>query len=409
MIIFQHTLVFVPTSNPTVTMGTAMSATVLPGLFLVGHLIHWCSCSTMDPGKMFKLNQDSSILEKLNPLKSDFIWNSPEKNWAKEDDSCSMGAGIVLKRIVRKLFNHLDALQPHELDEEFIYRSSLSYEDYLSALKFLNSDQLNCASLHDLDSLLSKFITEAEVRRPSQMSFFQSTLLDVFSIDGLFSHQYHGSIYKNRILTPLTLALLVVIVVAWILRKTGYSRFESILYGVAIVGLIQYFIQQESITIKNHTEKQYLCSDPGFLVRTLDKMGIDYYDCRSINSRIDGSHFSATNVAFTLTGFLTELVLDPLVKLYTKVGEGSQSFLNSFSGFNWLLAPVLLVIIYILGFKLICGMIVHYLVHGRSSRVSKPQAKLSNSSRAAAINNSPRRSSIEYRRNGSNSAKKKNK
>ena len=58
----------------------------------------------------------------------------------QDHGACQMGAELILKRIVKKLFNQLNELQPNELDDEFIYESSLTYSDYLSLSNQIQND-----------------------------------------------------------------------------------------------------------------------------------------------------------------------------------------------------------------------------------------------------------------------------
>lgn len=354
---------------------------------------------------MFKLNPDPTILREINPFKSVHELPLTEKSGIKDDGSCSMGTGIVLKRIVRKLFYHMDTLQPHELDHEFIYQSSLSYEDYLKMLKYLDGEKFTCDSLHGLDSLLSNFIANAEVRRPSQMGLG----LDMLNALGELFNNVHTSSYDhpwNHLLLVLSVIFFLVIFIAWVLGKAGYSRLYSFLYGLGIVGLIQYFIQEESQSISEQKAKQYACINSGWIAKLLGKVGIDYNGCNSLNSAINGSPMTRTNVALTMTRFLSELIFDPMVAMALKIGQASQSFLGSFNGLNWLLAPFLLVMLYLICFKLVAGLITNYLVYGRSPRISQVSNKHSNG-RMLGSTNSPRRSSIICKRGGFNSVKKK--
>lgn len=370
-----------------------------------------CFSPSLDPGRMFKLDQDPGIFDEINPLKADSIWSSTDNNWSKDDNSCSMGTGIVLKRIVRKLFNHVDGLQPSELDDEFIYHSVITYNDYLNMLRYLDDKQLNCASLHGLDSLLSKFITNAQVKRPSQISFFKSTLMNSFNIQNIINFPSNLPLgdLKHGQFTPITLIILVVILTIWAVKAVGYSQFRAAVIGIAIIGFIQYYMQEESMRFNDQREKILRCSEPSLIASLLEKLGIDYYNCRSLTN--EGSQLYQTNIALTSVGFLSELLLSPVVKTWSKMGEGSKKFLDSFTGISSFLAPIFLVILYAFVVCAAIFIVKHFiscfLFRPKTTKSNKSSALKGSGNRVSAVT-SPRRRSIEHQRSGS-SVKKRNK
>lgn len=248
-----------------------------------------------------------------------------------QDTSCSLGADIVLKRIMRKLFSRMNALQPSELDEEFIYQSALSYNDYLSIVKYLRDDRTNCDNLNKVDILLSNFISASNIRRYSDTNLFVN-----LSMNPLASFPIWISL-KGPI-TYLMTVLLIVILSAWCFRRsTGMSTWKSIVSSLALVGFVQFYMQKHELLI--HETRFEHCRNPSIYARIFGFFGYGDESCRRL-----GSANSNSNIAKDAIDYASELVFQPMIHLGNKVGHALEGYLNAFTGFNYFLAPVFPVI-----------------------------------------------------------------
>lgn len=303
------------------------------GLTIIARLDRAKSKTQDDPGSMFG---DGALTKNSMPYFSnlDAITNQP---WFNEGSSCDVGTGIVLKRIVWKLFNHVDRLQPTELDDEYSYQSWINYDDYQSMLKYLNDDKLSCASLLKLDNLLSNFISNADVRRPSQQN--------LFNFDLRFHENSHIGITQP--LKYLIVVLIIVGITSWFLiNYAGYSEWKSNLLALTLTGFIQFYMHQHWVTINDRQERLEECQNPSFITRAFALFNYDYSNCNKIGL---GNHSSSqlfvTNIALVWVQYISELVVQPLMTFLANFADISENFLSSFSGWNRLLAPFLLAFI----------------------------------------------------------------
>lgn len=272
--------------------------------------------STLDPGHMFSLNDIST---------------SDDNQMMFRGNSCKLGADIVLKRLVRKLFNHVNQLQPDELDDEYIYQSSLNFNDYIAMMKFLNQNaednDINCANLNNLEVLLSNFITSARVSRPSQLNDIFSSLPYL----NPFGHWMYMSDYFGTM--NLLIILSTVGVVSWILRGAlRLSMWKSVATSMLIVGFVQFYMNKK-YSILNRANSQR-CLNPSLIARFAAYFNYDYDNCR-----VDLDEHEITNIALIGVEYLSHIVFQPMVDFGAKSGKALESFLNSFTGMNYVLAP----------------------------------------------------------------------
>ena len=282
-----------------------------------------------------------------------------------------MGTGIVLRRLIRKLFDHVNNLQPSEMDEEFIYESAISYQDYSTISTFLDNNKFDCASLRKLDTILSNFMTMAEVKRPTQNNLF--TLLS----RGLFSPAIVGFSGKSNHLylehwpgLYMLIVLLLVCLLIWFLRSVAkYSEGKSVCFALFTVGFVQYIMHQNVLSQDDHQLKLDRCTNPSYISQFLSRFNYDRDNCKSILGK-SSLHSLESNVAMNVVQFLSELILRPLMSIATKVGLASQSFLNSFSSWHYYtLGPIYLAFIYIcITFTIIFTL--KYIIKSAQSHVS---------------------------------------
>lgn len=380
------------------------------------------SADLIDPGQMFSHDANHEATYDRtgsNNFASSILEPSLNNAWlnSNEDSSCSTGTGTVLKRIVYKLFNHVDHLQPNELDDEFLYYSTISYNDYLSMMKYLKDDKLNCASLHKLDALLSNFISIADVKRPSQYNPFASLLMNPFGLRDLNSTgssmlravQQWPNMYLAIVLVSVGLSI-------WFFKHVaGYSEFKANVLGIMLPGFVQYYMRQHWLSLNNHKEKIERCGNPSYFSSLLTYFNYDYNNCHGTTN--SDPHLFVTNVAVVWVEYLSELIFHPMITFATKAAKASQSYLDSFTGISgYLIGPLLLL------FSIICLVIIVifflkflifsiFLGPSDDGSARSYQKSISNSSSRNAIA-SPRRKSIEYHnssKNNGNSLKKNNK
>lgn len=364
-----------------------------------------CDSRLVDPGRMF--GDDNSPSQPVDPSRAGskfpFHWNpsSDEGPWFTEDSSCSTGTGIVLKRIVRKLFNHVDYLQPNELDEEFIYQAALTYQDYVEMFKYLNNDKLNCASLHQLDTLLSNFISTAEVRRPSQANLFSN----LFALGDL---QSSGSSFFRAIQQwpniYMSIIMLTVCLISYFLKNVARcGELKSYIFALVIVGFVQFLMQEHWTTVNHHQEKLEQCMNPSYFTKFLAYFNYDYNNCRKIANT--NPHLFETNVAVVFGQFMSKIASGPLVPIAESIGQASQKYLGSFSLINqYTLGPFFLFFIYAGIVIIFIYIVIHFFRH----KSSGPDGR--RNSNARRNNNQltgPKRMQIESSNNQNNKNKKK--
>lgn len=317
-------------------------------IYVVLYLIQGHICDFIDPGNMFDYF-DSSVRSKPseNERKSSFpfLWTTSEEAWFT-DDTCSTGTGIVLKRIVKKLFNHLDSLQPNELDDEFIYQSALSYNDYSNMLSYLKDERLSCANLHKLETILSNFLTTARVSRTSQTSHTIS-LINLIS-NPLFTTTKASMVEAFRYSSDAGLITIITIVclTKWLLSIAGYSEWKSFLLALVIPGFIQFYIYQHSLSLNDHREKLDRCLNVSSLTSFVSYFW-DYNNCRS-TANLSPPDIMILNVGEVGVKYISELIFHPIIIFAAKFGQASQSYLSSFSGWiHYALAPFFLIFLYV--------------------------------------------------------------
>jgi hypothetical protein len=243
---------------------------------------------------------------------------------------CQAGAEIILKRIFKKLFNQVNALQPTELDDEFIYQSTISYDDYQTMVKQIQDDQVNCASLNRLENIMSNFMSSAIVRRPMHTSLFSNFLSSglLGPVNPLMSN-YASEALNIHLLT----VLFIVGLTTWIFHHVvGMRSWRSLPLSIVLVGFVEFCIHKNELFM-NHRLNLERCRNPSTMARLSSWVNYDYDGCRS------DSATTIPNIAFTGVEYLSELVLQPIVHLGEKLGKALQSYLNSFTGVNYLLAP----------------------------------------------------------------------
>jgi hypothetical protein len=242
---------------------------------------------------------------------------------------CPRAAEIILKRLFKKLFNQVDALQPSELDEEFIYQSSINYDDYLAMVKQMQDDQVTCASLNRLDNILSNFMSQAMVRRPMHTNLFSNLL---FSGSSALVNPVHTN-YTSGALHMLVV-LFIVGLTTWLFQHVARIRaWLSILLSFILVGFVEFYMHKNEMTM-NHRNLER-CNNPSMLARLASLVNYDYDGCRL--ESVTTKH--KQNIAFIGVEYLSELIFQPLVTFGEKIGKALESYLSSFRGVNYLIAP----------------------------------------------------------------------
>lgn len=292
---------------------------------------------------------------------------------------CQMGAEIILKRIFKKLFHQVDALQPSELDDEFVYQSTITYDDYLAMVKQMEGDQVNCASLNRLENIFSNFMSSAIVRRPMHTSLFSNLWLSpglLAPVNPLLNN-YASSALNLHLLT----VLFIVGLTTWFFHHVaGIRSWRSLPLSIILVGFVEFCIHKNELTM-NHRLNLERCRNPSMMARLASWVNYDYDGCRS------DSAITIPNIAFTGVEYLSELVFQPIVHLGEKSGRALQSYLNSFSGFNYILAPffpLILTIVACLGLPLMMYVCVRGRQHAHYMQLSPNHHK--------AIQQSPKKS-----------------
>lgn len=260
-----------------------------------------------------------------------------------------MGSEIVLRRIVKKLFNHFNELQPTELDDEFIYQSAITYDDYLGLLKYSRDEQpLNCASLSKLENILSNFISTAAVNRPIHTSLFGGMSLDRFAVP--------ISMDVKLMIVLFMVGLIAVFLQTFVKIR---SAWKSWALSVIIVGFVEFCMQKNEIFSQNRLNLEK-CRNPSWIARLTSLISYDYDNCRADNQE-------TLNIAMATVEYLSELIFQPLVQLGAKLGKGLNLYLNQFSGFNYLLSFIFPVIS-ILGIIFIIPYLLSVLLSSRRER-----------------------------------------
>lgn len=306
-------------------------------------LIQGYLCDYIDPGRMFDSLDSSTELDyEGNQQKSSFpfLWTSSDEPWFTDDTTCSTGTSIVLKRIVKKIFGHLNSLQPTELDDEFIYQSTLSYNDYSNMLSYLKDEQLSCANLHKLETMLSKFVTTAQVTRFGRASLFDNQISN-----SLFTSIAQAFRYSSD--AGLIAIIMIVFLITWLLRSlAGYSEWKSILLALIIFGFIQFYRDQHWLSINDHREKLDKCLNVSSLNSFVSYFW-DYNNCRK-TANLNPPDIFILNVGEVGVRYISELVFHPIIIFAAKFGQASQSYLSAFSGWiHFTLAPFFLIFLYI--------------------------------------------------------------
>lgn len=333
-----------------------------------------CSNSQDDPGYMF-----GEAKQKTDYLHTPDMEYTGKESWFQEDSSCSKGSAIVLKRIIRKLFNQVDQLQPSELDDEYEYQSTISYEDYHNMLRFLNDDTPNCKSLLRLNSFLTNFISTSDIRRPSQAGLWK------FDLRHIISQPFE----LTQPITYLATVLTLVGFTSWFLRTyAGYSNWGSNIVAVAMTGFIQFYLHRHLTHVNNHKNKIEECQNPSFIMKALSFFNYDYDSCHRLNS-VNESTSHMTNIALAWVSYISELGVQPFMVLLTRFAEASQTFLNQFSGWNTILAPFILAFIVVVIFTFILKIIQSCLSYGKPLRRPSTSKKKRGRSRALPIKIDP--------------------
>lgn len=254
-----------------------------------------------------------------------------QKLTSNHDKSCQIGAEIFLRRLLNKLYKQVNDLQPDELDDEFIYQSTITYADYLGMARYMNDKQMSCASLINMENILSKVMSSAVVRRPIHTSHLASLFTGSYLPNG-------GGISIS--LTSLHIHLLMVLAfvgsIAWFFNtKLGVRIWRSMFLSFLLVGFVEFCMHKNELNMK-HRRNLERCKYPSAIARLASLVSYDYDNC---HSEAHGPASSIPNIAFTGVEYLSELVFQPLVHMGEKVGLALQSYLNSFTGFNYLLAP----------------------------------------------------------------------
>lgn len=339
----------------------------------------------MDPGKMFGAKNQPDFIDPGNmfskqqssKLSSSGTTDSVLNNFLLPSDStCSQGAEILLRRFVRKLFNKIDQLQPNELDEDYIYQSTISYEDYRKMLSSLDA-KMTCTNLNNLDRVLSDFVTSAQVDRPSHANLFQ-TLPLILSLDP-FTVEVNSSLYIGYL-------FLMVIFIGWFLSSYGRCGIWTAYFiAFGLTGFVQFYFNIHQITALNNQEKLDECQNPSYFTRL--SSFFNYGNCARELNYSRHPHLTVDNIALIAVQYFSELIFQPVTTFLAKFAKGSQAFLNEFTGWNYLHAPILLAFL-ILVFALVAIKLLQLFF----TSLTSPQSALSTSNGSGSSRKRQRKS-----------------
>lgn len=263
-----------------------------------------------------------------------------------QDDSCQMGAEIILKRIIRKLFHQMNELQPNELDDDFIYESSLSFNDYQHILKQIQDDKdsIDCISLNRIENILSKLMSTATIKRPTQTSLF-SNFMYLDSMSGSTS-LFASDIIGETTSTHLIVILFVVCLLAWIFNQVvGLKGWKSWPVSLFIVGFIEIYLHSMNQVRLSHRQVIERCANPTWMSRIASLINYDYDNCRSATDSPP-----PPNIAITAMEYISNLISLPLVHVIEKFGKSVERYFNSLTGTNYYIFGFPALVIFILGF-----------------------------------------------------------
>lgn len=134
--------------------------------------------------------------------------------------ACSDGTRVVFNRIINILLEKLNNLQPEELDHEYLLQTTLNYGDYEKLLNYKKVQ--DCASLHAISEILTKFLDDSDLRRPRDQ-----ILLGSMEYQGVFT------------------ILLIVALSSWVIRLSGCGQVKSAIAAITLVGFVQFLRQQQ--------------------------------------------------------------------------------------------------------------------------------------------------------------------
>lgn len=282
--------------------------------------------------------QKNSYGSYLNPFGSSKISDDvglQQRLMEGRDGSCQDGAEIFLRRIFNKLFQQVNELQPDELDNEFTYQSTITYRDYLEMMKNNRDEGNSCAQLINMENILSKVMSTAVVRRPMHTSLFGNLLFSPSTLS--FSHGSSLFTTPTALHIHLLLVLLMVGLIAWVFNSIlKVKLWKTLPLSMLIVGFVEFCMHKNELNLRHRLNSER-CRNPSMVARIASLVNYDYDSCDS-----DTSHAarSAQNIAFHGVEYLSELFLQPIVHLGDKLGKALQSYLNAFTGLNYIIAPI---------------------------------------------------------------------
>lgn len=229
----------------------------------------------------------------------------------------------------------------------------------------------------NFDSISSRFVTTLDHVRLNVEGLRQN-LLSTYST-------YHGSdlsvrglvqdvteppigypdtmISPNRDLYQMLVSLTCVAITSFTVSMSlRCSYFKSLIFGIIMVGFVQFYMHKNQNVISTYQEKLDLCANLPLHARLFNLVGYDYYNCKNVEIEL-------MNVARVGVEYISELIMHPIVAFATASGRASQSFLSAFSTINQMtLAPVYLLLLYLL-VPLTLGFVIFLLIYmGQSNR-----------------------------------------
>lgn len=317
---------------------SALSLTILS--FVKGDDIFTSEEETVlwkDPGSMFSQ-------QNINQLPIPALQSAPTPACGDQ------GSIIILRRLLNKLFRKFHSLEPNEIDGHFYdFSSYLTYQDYKSIDLFLNSS--NCADLHSVENVLSKFIEDAELNKPRiEFTWLENSpqllkrVLDMAPVIVIFIMLYMRS--RHSILAALTFS-------GYVLHyKDKYeerSQEDNIEYGKLLD----------------------FCNRP--LLNRIFSLKYFQIDCDNIH---DSQHTTKPlpNPIHMGIEYLSELLMKPFPLVMKSLGTGYEEFLNSFSFSRCIFGLVIVLSLTWLAFKCIALLFISR-IEPRTSRRRKAPKK----------------------------------
>lgn len=294
------------------------------------------------------------------------------------NSKCQSGASIVLERLVKIIVNKLNQIHPSELDDELSYQSSFTYSDYNKLLKYINDNKSdNCASLYQIETLLSDFFKSASVNRPSERLFenFSNGLPTVLARNLPNMYQFT--------------TIFVVCLTSWILNsKLRVSKFISFMIALALTGFLEFYLEQQYLADQQRLNQRLQADNNRGLLSFISFWSSGTQNLDEYSER------KTVNVFFTSLSYLLEASSLITKNVFTGLGEGYIGFERKFSSISsYTKAPIIFILVLGIILFFFLSIFKHIFVLNDRNKLTKANKALSNSKNPRkAIKNGSNRS-----------------